>query len=101
MNTLKVFSFGLLLCIPALAGEVMIPISDGSPIGSPLQNVGTVILSVRPSSGKTVLWCQDDWTIINTSSKPVMAFVETLQIKYPTGQIAQRVQSTMLSSIRD
>jgi hypothetical protein len=71
----------LALSAAALADEMSVPISDGSPAGSPLENKGVC----RLSETGTEMRSRPLWTVGNISRKPIVAYVETLVVRYSSG----------------
>lgn len=77
----------LLLVVEAVASDITLQITDKSIYGSPVENVGSCVLSDQPVSGKVYVSDEDTWTVRNVSQKKIVALVETLSITYPTGQV--------------
>ncbi len=88
MNSFSYTFCLLLLSFAASASDTTIEITDKSASGNPIQNIGSCIQSDHLNSGKLVMSDQDHWTVTNTGEKSIVAFVETLDVTYPNGDVA-------------
>jgi len=91
MKGLRTLLF-VLLGATMLAGDaaVRLPIADTSPLGSAVQNTGTVTVSEATVSGERLYSYTDNWTVRNVSRKAVVALVETMLLRFSNGQSLQR-----------
>jgi hypothetical protein len=89
-TTIAAFSLLLIVAITAWGADVNVPCVDKSDLGSPLHSDGSAVLSQTISGNQVYLHYQDDWKTVNVSSKPVMAMVETISIRYPDGHLSDK-----------
>jgi hypothetical protein len=91
MRSLHIALCGVVLSLPAYGWQTIVPITDASAPGSPVQNSGKISLIEEPSGSRsTVASAEEDWTVKNASTKPVVAIVESLAIEYPSGHKSGR-----------
>jgi len=84
-------AIGCLLCFPfvGIAGDMVVPISDSSPFGSPLWNSGVATVSEVVVGTGAVMHHTEEWTARNNSAKSIVAVVETLRVHYRNGRDAE------------
>lgn len=75
----------LLIGTAAAADDVSVPITSGPASGTPLDNRGTCKFS---ESGRELL--STVWSIANVSQKSIVAYVETLTVRYSDGRTEER-----------
>jgi hypothetical protein len=87
---MKILSFACLallsLHVSAVADDFVVPIIDKSASGSPLENIGSVTLLETIKDGKSTRSSKIEWTVRNKSPKAIVTVVETLSIRYASGQ---------------
>jgi len=68
----------------ALASDI-VTIEDKSAAASPLRNSGTAIVTEQPHDGQFDRSIQASWVVTNSSTKDIVAVVESLSVEYPSG----------------
>lgn len=102
MRSLHIALCGVVLSLPAYGGQTIVPMTDVSAPGSPVRNSGEINLIEEPSGSRsTVASSEEDWTVKNASTKPVVAIVESLAIEYPSGHKSGRKAQYELFFYRD
>jgi hypothetical protein len=64
--------------------NITVQVKDTSGKGSPIENVGSGLVSETFENGRTVDSIQYELKAKNTSEKPIMMFVEHLVVRYPS-----------------
>lgn len=75
----------LLVSFSMFAQEITIPISDTSSPGAPVVNEGRVTIFEQAYNDKEMVSRSGEWRVKNVSSKPIVALVETLFLRSPSG----------------
>jgi hypothetical protein len=90
MTIHKILLSLLILAVSAFAADKTIPISDETSSGSPLANTGQITMSETITNGRRLISRRDEWTVRNASHQPIIAFIETMSVTYPDGEVAVR-----------
>lgn|SRR5579872_95570 len=87
-STLVVSGLLFVVSISAWGTNINVPCVDNSPAGSPLHSSGSTVLAQNEVGNQVSFQYHDDWTTTSVSTKPIMAIVETLSIRFPNGHLA-------------
>jgi hypothetical protein len=89
MKAIAVLTFMFVLCTSWASNDTVVPLHDKSLAESPLENLGAITVSQSESNGTQAMSHTDRWDVVNHSSKPIVAIVETATIQYANGHSAE------------